>query len=336
MNEDTARLVVDRLEHVARWEAIANLNNDSSRLGNQPVEMLVLLPFKNEAGKSWREADPRGGIRLDYRYNNGKWQRPPFRLQLINRGSEDVYCALLWLGEDYSISANLLPGGIVHIPAGGSVAAHSGKNIYGEIPQEQWRQGRTEITDLVKLIVSTEQFDPTLFEQERLDRYQTRSSVGLSRPRNVLERLARRVHSRALSTQPEDDEIVADWATSDLSLTTIRPLDATEVPQLGQQRELGAGVTLLGHQFLKAKVRLVSLAEAGRSLGHFGMPAIFRDDPDSSQPYFFETPRGSDSGLGALQLTDVDNLELVTSEAPVIVGNSIRLASEVESGDALG
>jgi len=307
-NEEGARLVVDRLEHVARWLAVAELKNYGSRLGDAPVEITVSVPTYEERVERWNEVDPRRGIRLYYRHVNGKWQQPRLRIQLTNRGSEDAYCALLWLGEDYSISSSLLPERTVHIPAGSSVAANGGKDVYGKVPQEKWREGRTEVTDLLKLIVSTEQFDPTLFEQEAIDRYvRTRAVEGFgARPRSVLERLAKRVHVRALSTQPED-EVVADWATGDLALTVVRPLEAADVPPPGQEQNLGAGVVLMGHPTLKAKIRLVSPSEAGRALGHLGVPAIFRDDPESSQPFLFETPRGTDPGLGALELLGAEN-----------------------------
>src|SRR5207244_2143519 len=109
------------------------------------------------------------------------------------------------------------------------------------------------------------------------------------------------------STKPEDDENIADWTTIELALTVVRPLEAAEVPQPGQQQELGAGITVMGHPTLKARARLISPTEAGRALGHLGVPAIFRDEPEFSQPFLFESPRGTDSGLGALQLIGVEN-----------------------------
>ncbi|WP_036263217.1 caspase family protein [Mesorhizobium sp. WSM2561] len=322
INEDGARIAVERLEHIARWDAIARLNNVGSRLSDGPVEIVVLVPDQVDTGKPvWKEADPQGGIHLEYRRIKDKWQQPQIRIELRNRSDVDLFCALLWLGEDYSVSSALFPGGVEHIPAGKSAAANAGKSIYASVPLAQWSSGRTEARDIVKLIVSSEQFDPRLFDQPPLDRYvRVGATKGFEQhPRNVLERLAKRVYSRALSTRPEGAELIVDWATSELALTVVRPLDATTVPQTGQRQTLGAGVTLVGHSALRAKMRLVSRGEAGRQLGGLSLPAIFRDDPDNSQPFYFQTPRGAEGGLGALELFDVENPEAVTASSPLLL-----------------
>ncbi|MER9217227.1 caspase family protein [Mesorhizobium sp. M0663] len=322
INEIGARLAVDRLEHIARWDALARLGNPVSRLADGLAEIVVLVQGRDESGKdAWRDAESDGGVHLEYQQIGGKWQQPQLRIELRNRSDTDLYCGLLWLGEDYSVSSALFPGGVEHIPAGRSAAANNGKAIYASVPQDQWRDGRTEARDIVKLIVSTEQFDPRLFDQPPIDRYvKTRSTKDAGqRPRNVLERLAKRVHSRALSTTPEGSEIIADWATSELALTVIRPLDAAVVPPVGRHQTLGAGVTLVGHADLKAKARLVSRGEATRDLGGLSTPALFRDDPVNAEPFYFQIPRGAEGGLGALELFDVANPEVVTASSPLLL-----------------
>lgn len=332
LGEEGARAAVKQLEHVARWDAVARLENPGSYLGTQLVKIAVFQPLiEADKEEEWQEADPQRGIRLEYRYSGGKWQQPRVRIELRNTGQEDVYCALLWLGEDYSVSSALIPGGTLHLPAGRPAVANGGAPVWGLVPEEKWREGRTEVKDVLKLIVSTEQFDATLFEQEKLDRYViTRTAKAIRAvPLNALERLASRVHNRDLGSRPEGGEIISDWATSSLALTVVRPLEAADVPQPGQQQELGAGVALVGHPSLKAKARLISPTEAGRGLGDLSMPAIFRDEPDASQPFLFEIPRGSDSGLGALQLIDISNPEAVTAETPLV----LRVQAQLRPGE---
>jgi hypothetical protein len=86
------------------------------------------------------------------------------------------------------------------------------------------------------------------------------------------------------------------------------------VPIDGEQVALGAGVVLMGHPTFTAKASLVSTTDVGRALGTLGAPAIFRDDPELSQPFLFENARGTDPGLGALQLTDVENAPSLRGE----------------------
>jgi hypothetical protein len=316
-----AKAVVQQLEHIARWDAIARLENPGSRLGADPVEIAVLLPVYGASKEVWLEADPRHGVRLEYRYDAGVWEQPAARIELRNNSREDVYCALLWLGEDYSVSSALIPGGTIHIPAGRSAAANGGGPVWGLVPDDKWHQGRSEVRDLLKLIVSTEQFDPTLFEQAPLDRRVVTRSDGAPRalPRNALERLAARVHYRDLASRPGSHEVIPEWTVGELGITVVRPLEAIEVPSLGRCQMLGAGVILVGHASFKAKARLISPSEAGRGLGHYGLPAVLRDDPEISQPFLFETPRGPDPGLGALQLFQIDNPGTVTAEAPLVL-----------------
>jgi hypothetical protein len=239
-----------------------------------------------------------------------------------------LYCALLWLGESYSVSSELFAEGTPLIPAKSWIAANDGKEIYVAIPDEKWNAGRTELTDRLKLLVSREQFDATLFEQGQIDTYtKVRAVKEIGLARSALERLATRVHTRdLLKAPPGKKEVLGDWTTSDLTLTVVRPLEAAPVPAAGGQVALGAGVTLIGHPTFTAKASLVSATEVGRALGTLGAPAIFRDDPELSHPFLFESARGTDPGLGALQLTDVDNADSVTTATPLRLRVQVGLA----------
>ena len=109
ISETAARLVVSWLEHVARWQAVAALSNGHSRLGDAPVKISIRLPVAIDHGMDWADADPRAADRLYYtRSADGKWRAPRFRLTLTNTTDVDLYCALLWLGENYSVKSFLL------------------------------------------------------------------------------------------------------------------------------------------------------------------------------------------------------------------------------------
>ncbi|CUH99176.1 caspase family protein [Leisingera aquaemixtae] len=329
VGKEGARAAVQRLEHVARWKALAGLENPGSRLGVDPVEIAILQPAYESGKEVWRDTDPRQAIRLEYRFSSGNWEQPKVRIELRNGSQHEVYCALLWLGEDFSVSSALIPGGTLHLPARGSAAVNGGEPVWGFVPEDKWREGRTEVRDVLKLIVSTEPFDATLFEQEEIERYAlTRDAKAAALPRSALERLAARLHFRGLSPT-KGGESAPDWGTAELTLTVVRPLEAAEVPRADQQQDLGAGVTLLGHPKLSAKARLVSTTEAGRGLGELGLPAILRDAPDVSEAFLFEAPRGTDPGLGALQLIDVENPETVSADSPLL----LRVQSQLRPGE---
>lgn len=330
INEASARLVVARLEHVARWQTVAALRNHDSRLGDAPVTITMRLPIAADRGVTWADVDPRAEDRLYYaRSADGRWRAPRFRLTLMNTTDSSLYCALLWLGDDYSVKS-LLSDGAKLIPGKGTFDVGGGQSLIATIPDDKWKAGRTEITDHLKLIASRDQFDPTLFNQEAIEAHGgTRTSRGIVRPHSLLERLAERIHSRDLGFESADDETISDWTTIDLIVTVVRPRDAQAVPAADAQVALGAGVTLMGHPDFKAQASLVSFAEVGRALGALGTPAIFRDDPNLSQPLLFERARATDPGLGALQLTGIVNPEAVTTATPL----RLRVAASLAPGE---
>jgi hypothetical protein len=189
-----ARLAVARLEHVARWQAVAALENADTRLGEAPVMITMRIPVTTGVGTAWQDVDPRQETRLYYTQSGGKWTAPQFRLKLANVSDVDLYCALLWLGESYSVKS-LFPAGAQLIPRQSEFAVNGGKELYGTVPDEKWKAGRTELTDHIKLIVSREQFDPTLFDQGPIDTYvQTRGTTGLG------HRLINRIQIRAATS----------------------------------------------------------------------------------------------------------------------------------------
>lgn len=323
IDENGARLAVERLEHVARWQAVAGLNNSISQLGGEPVKISI---SRADAG-GWNEIDTGHDIRLHYHKSGEEWEPPRLRIKLVNDSEVALYCALLWLGESYSISSALFAEAAVLIPPKSSVAVHGGQDIYAMVPDEKWHSGQTELTDRLKLIASRERFDATLFEQGQLDHYRRTRSANSVAPQSTLERLANRVHFRDLVPyRPSQKDVLGDWTTRDLALTVVRPLKAAEIPPSGGSLELGTGVSLSGHSAFKAKVCLGSVGETGRALGSHEVPAIFRDDPELSQPFLFQTARGSDPGLGVLQFTDMSDAESVTLENPLVVRISATLS----------
>jgi pimeloyl-ACP methyl ester carboxylesterase len=88
---------------------------------------------------------------------------------------------------------------------------------------------------------------------------------------------------------------------------------------------------VIGHKLLRVKARLVSPVEAERDLGAFAVPAILRDDPEASQPFLFESARGTDPGLGALELFEVENPDSVTADTPL----TLRVEAHLEEGERI-
>jgi hypothetical protein len=308
----SAMQAIQRLEHIARWTNIAELSSPAtSRIKPDAVQMTLMQEERELQGSP---------IRLEYQLENGKWKQPTFKVKLKNTSSEPLYCALLDLTDRYAVIAGLFDGSGLWLNPGEEAWALGGKAIYSSVPKELWEQGITETKDLLKLIVSTAEFDATLLEQENLDLPTSRDARVARRGQGTLNRLMRRVQSREFSPRPEEEELYDDWVSNQLTITTVRPLNSTVVPnEKGKEIFLGSGVTLSSHPGLKAQARLTTVTQSTRDLGNLILPPIFREDTTVTQPFQFTTSRGSDPGLSALELNQVDaeTIATVTPKEPL-------------------
>ncbi len=334
--ESAARRLVARLEHLARWQTVAQLANPAAQLDPGAIELEILRVAgppvtRDPASAPLESLPPSAELRFDYVYRNGRWQQPAFKIRLRNRSDQRLYCALLDLSERYAIGSGLLPGGGVWLDPGAEAWANAGNPIYPAVPDELWREGITEFADLIKLIASTDEFDATLLEQPRLDLpYESRATRSAA-PRSTLERLMSRVGTRDLGLMPSDHEPRADWITSEVTITTVRPLEATPIPAEGNAALLGAGVKIRSHPALRARARLTTAATASRDLGAPPLPPLLADDPLVAQPFAFSEGRGSDPGLSVLELIDVGDHEAVTEAQPLVV----QLDAALDAGEAI-
>ncbi|MEM7061687.1 MAG: caspase family protein [Cyanobacteria bacterium P01_B01_bin.77] len=209
--------VVARLEHMARWTTLVNLSGPAtSQIPTGAVQMQLY-----QQGQEVQTAQ----IELRYEKKVGRWQQPQFQLKLTNTWSLPLYCSVLDLTERYAISPAFFEANGVWLQPGESAWANGGKPLYTSVPKELWQQGVTEYRDIYKLIFSTAEFDTHLLTQPNLDAPLTRSAVNLSQVQpNVLNRLMHRLHTRDVSTAPEEEALHEDWNTHQMLVITVRPL----------------------------------------------------------------------------------------------------------------
>lgn len=212
--EENALQAIERLEHITRWTNIAELSSPAtSSIQSDAVQMVIY-----QEGREVKDAT----ISLQYQKQNGKWKSPTFKVKLKNTSNQELFCALLDLTDCYAVSLELLETGGVWLKPGEEAWALGGENIYPTVPEKLWKQGITESQDILKLIVSTAEFDATLLRQNELDLpFFPEREPG--RGRGTLNRLMKRVQSRDLRTAPEEKELYDDWITSQINITTVRP-----------------------------------------------------------------------------------------------------------------
>ncbi|MBD2447385.1 caspase family protein [Nostoc sp. FACHB-152] len=301
---------IKRLEHIARWTTIAQLKNTAAtqiKAGDVKMELI----FKDEDLSQSQQ------MRLQYKYKGGEWQNPEFKLKLTNTTTKPLYCSLVTLSDSFAIEAPFFESGSIRLQAGEEAYAQVDGDVWVPIgvPEDYWKQGITEYKDVIKLIVSNEEFNAKLLEQKALDAPQTITRDIESTTRSSLERLMVRTQNRDI-IRKRDAVKFDDWYAEEITIITVRPLESTPVsPE--QEQQLGVGVKLQPHPSLVANVRLTTTPQVSRDLGNKILPPILREDPQVTRPFQFTTSRGTDPGLSVLELRDVADYEVVTPDAPL-------------------
>lgn len=197
------------LERVARWLRLSSLNNPATQLAPGSIRIDVT----STSG----EMGPDGRLEISYVGDRA----PDFTVTLTNTTPRPLWCALLDLTETYGIFTDAFPSGSTLLDAEASIDVA----LTGQLSDALWRAGTVLMTDHLKIITSTLEFDPRSLEQPELDVdvVETSPAVrGVRAARSTLDRLLTRVSTRnAPST--ETPRGVADWRTDDLYVVTKRP-----------------------------------------------------------------------------------------------------------------
>jgi len=330
-NEASARQAVENLEHIARWTRIAEMGNPCSRLAPDAVKF-DLFSISLSGEETLVKTTAHGDLRFSYDLVDGKPQPPQFKMRLQNQSNQRLYCMLLDLPETFAVSSSLLEGNGVWLDPGAEAWAKIDGNpiIPASIPAPFVEQGLTEIKDILKLIVSTDECDATLLDQDDLGvRFDSARRAFRALPSNTLDRLMYRVNFRHFGG--EQPSSLTEWTASELSVTIVCPRAGIAVPAEGTSASLAPNVVLSGHSGLKAVVRLSSAVTASRDADLPPLPPLppwLVDDPSVVRPFQFSTGRGGEAGLSALELDDVthESAATVTPDAPLIVRVQAPLA----------
>ena len=140
--------ITDSLAHIARWLQFIDLKNPKP--GTIPRNGLQLQLVHN--GKILTGPE----VHLEYQAQNGQWDIPEGKLQLVNNTSMRLYCGVFELLPTFSIDAELFEAGGVWIEPNETLDV---LELMFEIPQEFLSKGVVNARNLYKLIASTKEFD---------------------------------------------------------------------------------------------------------------------------------------------------------------------------------
>lgn len=219
---EAAERVVARLEHIARWTHLQQLDNPASGLtGAVRVEVVEardgeLVAPRDRAGML---PDGRGEIRLTYRWIGGRWVAPRVFVRLRNTSRQRLWCVLLDLNDRYGAHADLFPGDFVGAATLG--AALDGQPIEVRLPSHQAPELGAHVRDWLKLIVAEEPVGALAFHLPPLDRPPVRG-VDPIRIYGYVDRLGLRATTRDLA-EVADGGTGGDWTTAIVPLVSEVP-----------------------------------------------------------------------------------------------------------------
>ncbi|GIE87326.1 caspase family protein [Actinoplanes regularis] len=154
--------LLPRLEHVARWRQIRDLNNPLSRLAG--AVSLEIIP----AGEGATPIVAEGG-EIHLWYEEGA--PPEILIRLRNRTGRRLYCVLLDLTSGYRVHAELFEGAFIDARSDGW--ALNRRPVRVSLPPGRPVRPGSSVREWLKLLVAEEQFSSTPFDLPALDRAHT-------------------------------------------------------------------------------------------------------------------------------------------------------------------
>ncbi len=323
---------VQALEAIARWRNTLDLKSPQSSIKSQDVEMEIKLIGDQRENSEIITNTSASELRLEYKYEDGEWKTPVIQIQLLNHSKQKLYANVIDLAEDYSIqgvlyeedtkirSSVVLPGKTAE-----TTGMFANEEITLSIPDDFLDQSITEYKDTFKLIVSKTDFSADLREQEGFkppERNTTRSAAT----KGSLALMFDRIYSRNAAPAGIKYD---DWITKEIAVTIVKPRDAEQLQSDRSVKLLNNVLEVQPHPSLQAKVTLTTVSQTTRDIGNLTAPPALWDEEGIIESWQFTTSRGSDPGLSAVELFDVNDFHSVTKDAPLtLLVNQTLAANE--------
>jgi hypothetical protein len=302
------------LEHIAAWQRVADLRNPGTHLPRDTVA--VTVEAQTEPGEEpFAEVD--GLWRFDYATDGSGHQQPrPFTVTLTNTSERPLWVALLDLTDTFGIYADAIAAGSMELGKGQSHPIE----LQTDVPDTLWEAGVTEVTDLLKLIVSTDEFDPRTLAQLDLEvsaPLRSGSTVRGAGPMSSLDRLLDHVGTRRAKPVGASDSR-ADWFTVDIQVVAVRPRPGVAITS-GRTVEVAPGVRIAPHPSLRATVQLSGAPDATRDLEAAPVPGPLHEA--GTTPFGLISTRGDESQADALVVTLDEGADpaAVTAAQPLVL-----------------
>ncbi|MEO1652271.1 MAG: hypothetical protein AAFU64_01895, partial [Bacteroidota bacterium] len=284
------------MKQVARWQNFFVLENRRSQLR---VDLIDFRFYEIREGNQ-ELLHPSSEIQLASYFREGNWQPISYRLEIENKSSQPLFFHMFFLTARYGI---IWGNGKKLAPQQSTPMMYQDleEDIIGFLPEETQK----EITLKIKLLVSTEEIDRYIFEQESLE-------------------MGKILDDRFLSAQGINKEafqaVKDDWLSKDLLIHIVKQ----EAKIQEDDTLLAQGkVKIKGHSQLKANVNLGSLPLTGRSAEP--LMALVQDWQELGKPLDF--------GQGSRSNLEESILEISEIQGEVSEQNPLKIELESPLGE---
>lgn len=304
----SAMALVRRLEHIAQWELVNQLQNPATQISNGAVELEILMSERNRTNGEWsdfKKVELNNGV-LDLPYyeyedkdENGQkvmYSSPEIKIRVNNHSESEYFVSLYYLGSDFSCTNDLLQKFNIK-PLQKGVAALEDSAINPKVPDDLVNLGVSEDKAILKLLVSTDDFNAEAYNMEGL---------GYAKSMRALARSQRKPPSK-------------DWTVVSLIINAIRSFDDNGRSLLAKN-----GVQVNLPQGFNAMLGISShkQTDAARAINRTSLPLIpdmLLEDFESAAIVPLVATRGTAPDLNVLELNNVANPGMITAKNPITI-----------------
>jgi len=303
--DESSEYIFGVLNQIARWERIADLQNDHTKLNTQDVDFQLVRVTAEGQEIAIEHSDFTFDVE---RANEG------FRGKIVssNRSNQELHLALVGLGQDFTVQA---PVNIAVDPKTNQFEFTFPDRDTGVETPLFWAhldEGAEESIHVLKLLIST----------ERLDEFQIVETQGVDLGA-IREFATTKSTSRSLSfggAPRKKIPYTSEWFTK--SITIRVKLQNAQVSTTQDTTIAGGHITIKANPVLKASIGMSAGKTAGRSIGE--STDFYRALEDSGAELVnFSSTRGDDSSV--LELSEIQVDEHNLQEHPLEVEIDVPL-----------
>lgn len=297
--------LVSNIDKVCRWYLLKELENPGSGINEENVKIKV----QEVGGEESTLIDD--GYFFYYKVIDSKWKAPKLKISLEKANSlGKVEVKPIYLGFDYSVDVSAFNSFQLSDQPQDITITSEGKteNELTLFLNKKYQElGYNQITEYLKLFVSTKQLETDGFAQEGIELEQNKKDQDRS------------AESRGLSTDPDEEADVEDWQVFTIKLTITRPSEAAVLPG----NEFRAfGLTFINPGQLKAQMGFSTtdeITQRGFKGVETTIPLHELKGNDILKPAELLANHGQGQSLNVIELFNTVNPESVNETTPLVI-----------------